>query len=71
MFNNLKKSIAQNRIGATVGAVALTTVNAVAAPIASTDIPTTDITSSITVVFLATLGVSVLVYGYRKISGML
>jgi len=71
MFNNLKKSIAQNKIGATVGAVALTAVNSQAAALTATDVPMGDTTSSIGIVFLAMLGVSVLIYGYRKIAGML
>lgn len=71
MFNNLKKTIAQNKLGATVGAVALSAANAVAAPLTAADVPMDDTMSSITTVFLATLGVGVLIYGYRKISSIL
>lgn len=52
-------------------AVGLATTQAVAAPLTAADVPMTDTLSSITVVFLAILGVAVLIFGYRKIASML
>ena len=69
MFNNLKKAVALNKIATGAVATAVASTNSFA--LAATDVDMSSATSDITVVFIAMLGVAVLIFGYRKISGML
>lgn len=64
MLNSVKKGLIA------AGVVALAAGNAVAAPLTAADINIADTTTSIGVVFLVILGVTVLIFGFKKILGI-
>jgi microcompartment protein CcmK/EutM len=67
MFNNLKKTIAQNKIGAVLGALVLGAVQSQAALTFDMSSAETDVTSAV----VAIIGLLVLIFGFRKVMGLL
>jgi len=64
-FLMLKKALAL------IGAVSLGLVTSASAALTAADVPMTDAKADITLVFLAILGVAVVIFGYRKIMSLI
>jgi hypothetical protein len=52
------------------GVIVLATAQNASAALAATDVPMTTATADVTLVFLAVLGVSIVLFGFRKILGL-
>jgi len=64
MSNSVKKGLIA------VGVLAVASVQNASAALTAADIPMTTATADVTLVFLAILGVSIVLYGFRKILGL-
>lgn len=56
---------------ALIGAVSLGLVSSASAALTAADVPMTNATADVTLVFLAILGVAVVLFGYKKILGLI
>ncbi|MFZ2890595.1 hypothetical protein [Sulfuricurvum sp.] len=66
----MKKVTLTQKIALVVAASAVMASNAAAA-LTAADVPMTDAKADITLVFLAVLGVAVIIFGYRKIMSLI
>ena len=64
MLNSVKKGLIA------AGVLVVASVQNASAALTATDVPMTTATADVTLVFLAILGVAVILFGFRKILGL-